>query len=570
MNESGLVRVAVTQYAVGSDLTVNLASAMRVMDKAAENNPDLLVMPEFANHLSWYDDDKHCYDVSLDVDGDFLKTIAAKAKEINAYVVFNVTLRRGEDKCTGTSLLYSPEGELLAENDKQVLIGHENDFLERATTAGPVVDSPLGKLGMYACMDGVICETTRYLGLRGAQILCNSVNSFAPDEATLHVPVRAPENKVFIAAANKVGPLVPEHLMDVLSEATNIPPQFLCGAGESQIVAPDGEVLAMASLDKEEVVFADIDPALALDKTRADGTDIFASRRPELYAPIAADPATQKIFEPTDCEQVKTAMVQLTNTCLAAIDEAATEVKEAISQGAQLVVLPELFCFADIDNTSAAAYARTEQAVTALAAVASTSYIVTSVVLNDGGARRHSAVVIDSNGIHTAQHQLHASNSYAWAELGSDIAIAELPFGRVGLATGDDVIYLEMFRLLVINGAEIAAVPFTAKEQWELTTGLIERAAENRLNMLAVTRSSPLGASFGCSLHKDFTVLTEWESREFDGKLTYPIMTNARDSAGITYVELTPKWAANKIVSRGTDVVRGRAWTLAQPIVAAN
>jgi predicted amidohydrolase len=570
MSESGLVRVAVAQYAVGSDLAVNLASALRVMDKAAENKPDLLVMPEFANHLSWYDDNAHCYEVSLDLDGDFLAAIATKAKEINAYVVFNVTLRRGIDKCTGTSLLYSPEGKLLGSNDKQVLIGHENDFLERATTEGPVIDTPIGKLGMYACMDGVVCETTRYLSLRGAQILCNSVNSFAPDEATLHVPVRAPENKVFIAAANKVGPLVPAELMDVLSEATNIPKQFLCGAGESQIVAPNGEVLAMASLDQEEVVFADINPSLALDKTRPDGTDIFASRRPDLYTPIAADPASQKEFAPTDCEQVKTAMVQLKNSGFEAIDEAVQLVRTAISDGAQLIVLPELFCFADVAKGSDEAYVRSQQAIAALASICGDSFVITSVVLNDEGHRRHSAVVIGANGVHTAQHQLHASNSYPWAALGHDIAIAELPFGRVGLATADDVIYPEMFRLLVINGAEIAAVPFSAKEQWELTTGLIERAAENRLNMLAVTQPSKLGASFGCALHKDFTMLTEWGSREFDGKLTYPIMTNANRDVGITYVELTPKWSTDKTVSRGTNLVRGRAWTLAAPLVAAN
>ncbi len=570
MKQAETVRVAVAQYAVGSDLDVNLASAMRVMDKAAEINPDLLVMPEFANHLSWYDDENHCYRVSLSLEGDFLKTIAAKAKEIGAYVVFNVTLQRDNNKCTGTSLLYSPEGELLGTNDKQVLIGHENDFLENSTEHGPIVDTPIGKLGMYACMDGVIFETARFLSLRGGQILCNSVNSFAPDEATLHVPVRAPENRVFIAAANKVGPLVPEELMDVLSEATNIPKQFLCGAGESQIVAPDGTVLAMASLDKEEVVYADVDPSLALDKTRADGTDIFASRRPELYGPIAADPATQPELEPTDCEQVKTAMVQLTATGETAIAEAAEQIASAVGEGAQLIVLPELFCFADVELGSDDAFLRSAEAIEVIANSCGDSYVVTSLVLDDNSKRRHSAVVIGSNGIQTAQHQLHASNSYLWADLGDDITIAELPFGRVGLATGDDIIYPEMFRLLVINGAEIAAVPFAAKEQWELTTGLVERAAENRLNMLAVTQPSELGVSFGGSLHKDFTVLTEWESREFDGNLTYPITTKAQPTAGITYVDLTPKWSADKVVSRGTDVVRGRAWKLAASIVAAN
>ena len=41
-------------------------------------------------------------------------------------------------------------------------------------------------------------ETPRGLAVRGAQLLINSLNSFAFDEASLHIPVRAPENKVFV------------------------------------------------------------------------------------------------------------------------------------------------------------------------------------------------------------------------------------------------------------------------------------------------------------------------------------------------------------------------------------
>ena len=89
-------------------------------------------------------------------------------------------------------------------------MGAENDHLDPGTEIGPVVDTPLGRLGMYACMEGVINEVTRGMALRGAQVLLNSLNSFALDEADLHIPVRAAENQVWVVAANKVGPLLPE------------------------------------------------------------------------------------------------------------------------------------------------------------------------------------------------------------------------------------------------------------------------------------------------------------------------------------------------------------------------
>ena len=103
------------------------------------------------------------------------------------------------------------------------------------------------------------------------QLFCDSLNSFALDEASLHVPARAPENKVFLVAANKIGPLIPEELLEAVSEQTHIPLQFLNGAGESQIVSPSGEILARGPRDEEAVVLAEIDLAGAKDKTTEEG-----------------------------------------------------------------------------------------------------------------------------------------------------------------------------------------------------------------------------------------------------------------------------------------------------------
>lgn len=565
------VRVAAAQFAVGSDIAANLDSTLRAIRSAADREPQLLVLPEFINHLSWYDSAEHCYEVSLEPDGDFLQQVAAAARSAGCYLVANCTMRRANRTCSASSLLYSPRGELLGINDKQVLIGHENNFLQRAGAPGPVVETPFARVGMYACMDGVVCETPRYLALRGAQVLCNSVNSFAPDESSLHIPVRAAENKVFVVAANKIGPLVPAEMLDELSAVTNIPKRFLCGAGESQVVDPCGNVLAIASPDREEVIFADIDPAAADNKRRPDGSDLFGLRRPSLYLPIARDPSTQPPPPAKSCERLPVAMVQLPERSPAALRPALQYIKQAADGGAKLVVLAELFC-ADPERTPTAADARqAQEAVTAITGVCGHACVAGSFPwLGRDAELQHAALLIDRIGVRCAQPQLHVGERHSWAAPGDEINTLDLPFAHVGLVAGEDAVYPEVFRLLALKGVDTVLAPYAAQEDWEMTTGLLERAAENHINMVAVNGGALPGGTFAARLHKDFTILTPWETREFDGKLTFPPLTAAKDGAAVTHAEITPAYAANKVVSVGTDLLSGRAWALASPLVAEN
>ena len=567
------MRIAVGQLATGADVGANLASCLRVLDVAARSRPALVVLPEFCNHPSWYDDAEHCRSVALAWDGEFLGAIAAKAAAMGSYVVVNCTLRAGA-RCTGTSLLYSPAGELLGSADKQVLIGHENDFLSKARRAGPVFATPLGRFGLYACMDGVISETPRCLALRGAQLLCNSLNSFASDEASLHVPVRAAENKVFVAAANKVGPLIPEAILEPVSRQTGIPSRFLMGAGESQIVAPDGTVLARATADREEVVHADIDIAAAERKQRPDGSDIFGWRRPALYRPLAADPSRQRC-EHRGAPAVACALIQLSGTGPGALDEAVARLAEAFAGGARLAALPPLFFLAGQRIDSLADAARLSQAaVSALAASCPPDcYVATTLVFGDGAqpaSAQLAAALIGAEGAVLRQGPLHRSERYAFSPLAEQVRTVDLAFARLALLTSDDACVPEAFRLAALAGADTVVVPALPLEDWEMRTGLLERSAENRVNLLAAAQPGPFGASFATALSEDFTVLTPWRERAFDGLLTLPPTVRAPAEPGVTPVRIHPCWAANKVVSRGTDLLAGRPWQLLDPMLAAN
>lgn len=571
------VRVAAVQFGAGNDVEANLSKALLMIDQAAEHKPDLMVLPEFVNHLSWYDDKAHCFKISVSLDSDFLAAIANKAKEHNCYIVINCTVQRDDGTATGSSMTYDPQGELVSVSDKQVLMGHENDYLKRAPDVSPIIETPLGQLASYACMDGVINETPRILALRGAQILCNSLNSFAFDEASLHIPVRAAENKVFVVAANKVDSLIPEASVEFVSQATGVPAEFLDGAGESQIVAPDGTVLAKAPLRGDAVVVADIDPNWADNKSRPDGTDIFANRRPELYAEIGEEPPANRVWE-KGAPTLQTAVYQPQSDGEEAIKECADAVAQTASAGTQLIVLPELFCFENgiVEVAVDTAVSRSQQAINTLTAALQSSdsdaVVITSLVQKSETGVQHVGVMIDKDGVAHRQTQLHKSERHAgWvSELGDGMQIIQTAWGKLAIVVGDDAIYPETFRLAVFAGAAVVAAPIHVMEQWELELGLVERSAENRVCLVAASRPTEFGASLLTTLHKDFTIFTEWETRPFDGTISHPLVTRAENEPGLTQLTVHPEATVNKIVSRNTDLVDGRPWYLAEAITASN
>lgn len=525
----GPIRVAAVQFAVGLDTAANLATCLRMVDHAAAEGAGLIVLPEFCNRLSWYTDRDDARRHACTPDGPFLTAVAARAAAHGVHVKANVTLAGGGGRVTVSSLLYGPDGALLGRSDKLTLMGAEGDHLDPGTTAGPVIATPYGRLGMYACMEGVTSDVPRDLAVRGAQVLLNSLNSFATDEASLHVPVRAAENGVWVVAANKVGPLLPAALLPLIAERLGVPPDLLDGAGESQIVAPDGTVVAKGPRTGEAVVVADIDPSLADRKTRPDGTDTFAARRPRLYAPITGTPRPRTA--PPGDEKADAAVVRSPDL-----------VRRAAQAGAELIVLPELAfgpgadAGAVVENLAAALRGTTAHAVTSVRAGAV-----------------HAAYLVNADGLAGSQPQLHASARHAdWAtEYGERLDVFTLPWGRLALVTGDDALYPEVFRLAAIADADAVAVPCTPAQDWETALGLPERAAENRLNVIA---SGPEDGLI-LALPADFTLWTPWEG-PFEGRISHPLVTRA--TGPVTVAAIHPAQAVNRLVSKNTDLVGGR------------
>lgn len=559
---SPTLRVGAGQFCAGTDGQANLAACLRLIDKAAEAGVRVFVLPEFSNHAAWYDDAGHAWQVAITVDGPFASAVAERAATHQMYIQLNVSVRMSAEAggpLTTSNLLFGPDGTLVGRSDKSVLMGNENTYFTRASVPNPILALPIGRVGLYACMEGVITEPVRALAVQGAELLLNSLNSFATDEASLHIPVRAAENGVWVVAANKVGPIVPVERLDSVASMLKVPPSALNGGGESQIVAPDGTVLAKASRDSEEIIWADIHVADAsAARSRPDGTDRLSMRRPSLYTRLG------------DAPEKRTAVAGGAAVLVAAVavptgpqpDHVAEAVRAAVARGAQLIVLPELCGLVEQEN---ATHLEVGALIDAIATSCSDAHVVTSLPIN--GA--HVGVVIGAVGIVHRQDQLHRSARHeGWhTSLGSSVDTVDLPWGRLAVIVGDDLVVPEVARLAALAGCHVIAAPITIAEPWEVSLGLIERSAENRVSLVAASAAPGFDGGILTSIPAGMTLWTEGRERPFDGSINVPDLVHVAGGPGVTLMTLQPVNAANKVLSRNTDLLDGRPWHIAGPLI---
>lgn len=184
----------------------------------------------------------------------------------------------------------------------------------------------------------------------------------------------------------------------------------------------------------------------------------------------------------------------------------ARHLEKAALQGTKLVVLPEMFaCMApktDILNIQELFGRGPIQAelcrlakqfelwiIAGTMAIASDSpdrYYASCLVIN-----HHGDILGRYNKMHLYDISLTAKEQYLESETtlpGDDVVVVKTPFGHIGLAVCYDVRFPELFRQLVLQGAEIIALPAafvktTGQYHWEVLVRA--RAIENSCYMIA-------------------------------------------------------------------------------------
>jgi N-carbamoylputrescine amidase len=134
----------------------------------------------------------------------------------------------------------------------------------------PVFQTKYAKVGVYICYDRHFPEGARALGLNGAEIVFNpsaTVAGLSEYLWKLEQPAHAAANGYYLGAINRVG--------------TEAPWNFGEFYGQSYLVDPKGQIQAIGSRDKDEVVIGVMDRDV-IRETR-NTWQFYRDRRPEAY-----------------------------------------------------------------------------------------------------------------------------------------------------------------------------------------------------------------------------------------------------------------------------------------------
>lgn len=271
-----MVRIAVAQIdPILGEKSANLAVIHRCIDEVAQEGVQLVVFPECAVSGYVYGSLDEALQVAEPIPGPAASAIAEMTARRGIYAVAGM-LERVEDRCYNAAILSGPNGiEAVYRKTHTLCLG-----VDRFATPGDIPfqvhQLPFGRVGILICYDLRFPEPARMLFLQGAQIIALPTNW--PRSSTIQPDVftrsRAAENRVFLLAADRVG--------------TERGATFL---GRSQIVSPDGIVVAEAPTEGTQILIQDIDPAEADRKhvvlqLGEHEMDCLADRRPDLYAAL--------------------------------------------------------------------------------------------------------------------------------------------------------------------------------------------------------------------------------------------------------------------------------------------
>ncbi len=252
---------ACVQLSCTSDVERNLATTDRLVREAAAAGAKLIATPENTPYLG-----PHAQKVELaePLDGPTLSRLGALARELNVHLLIGSTAEVAPDdpgKCFNTSVLFGPEGDLIAHYRKIHLFDVDIEdgvrFIESDTVApgdeAVVAETPVGALGLTVCYDLRFPGLYEILREEGAEILTvPSAFTFKTGTAHWHIllQARAIETQCWILAPGQTG----EHDDAGLRHSY----------GHSLIIDPWGEVVAECE-EGEGFCVAEID----LEKMRA-------------------------------------------------------------------------------------------------------------------------------------------------------------------------------------------------------------------------------------------------------------------------------------------------------------
>ena len=276
------------QMSCSTDPQENLDKACERVEEAADGGAQVICLPElFRSQYFCQKEDASIFDLAESIPGPSTEALSSIAREKKVTVLASLFERRMAGVYHNTLVVIGKDGGIVGMYRKMHIpddpLYYEKYYFTPGDLGFKSFDTPDAQIGTLVCWDQWYPEAARITALQGAHVL------FYPTAIGWH-PAEKDEygvrqhdawrtiqrshaiaNGVYVAAVNRVG-----H-----EGAKDGGIQFW---GNSFIADPFGVVLAEASHDKEEILYAECDPRLQEETRR--NWPFLRDRRIDAYAPV--------------------------------------------------------------------------------------------------------------------------------------------------------------------------------------------------------------------------------------------------------------------------------------------
>lgn len=430
----------------------NLQNLLRALDEAAAAGAQLVGLPECA-YPAYYLKDTNPYGrEGVRPFDEVCALFAERARRYGYWLAAGMAAPHASGRVTNSAVVFGPDGDRHGQYDKSFLWHFDSNWFERGTRF-PVWDAGFARFGVLICADGRQPEVARSLAVNGAEVIVDltawvswgrEISQLTTTQCEYLMPVRAFENGVWVAAADKWGP-----------EAESI-----IYAGRSSVIDPSGATRVCASSDSDAVVVFDLEPM--------DASTV--PRRPALYRrlaePTGAQPIVPLLDEPmTPSRQSRRVAVVPANGGFDA-SRVAAKFRELRAQDADVVVFG--------GEPGPDGWQVELPTLEHLVKEAGGALVVA--VATTGCSAHQSIVLVTAEGTieHTATHG-------RGIQLGETLPpIVTTAAGNIGLLCGDEGFVPEVARALMLAGADI--LTWSLFEDAGMTDRVVRaRSDENRV-----------------------------------------------------------------------------------------
>jgi len=262
---SQTLKVALVQQRCSADRAANLqTSEARIRDAAAEGAQLVLLQELHTGPYFCQREDPALFDLAEPIPGPTTDRLGALARELNVVIVASLFEKRAAGLYHNTAVVLESDGSIAGIYRKMHIPDDPGYYEKFYFTPGDLgfspIDTSVGRLGVLVCWDQWYPEAARLMALAGAELLLYPTAIGWDDSDSTEEQQRQLEAWQIAQRAHAVANGLPV----LACNRTGVETDALSGNqihfwGHSFVAGPQGEMLASAPADAEQVLITELD-----------------------------------------------------------------------------------------------------------------------------------------------------------------------------------------------------------------------------------------------------------------------------------------------------------------------